>query len=75
MEKDYKLVMRIQLLCSGNQVLLNVVLWKLALLCCRSGLLALLQEGGITVVENQYKQLIDDQKSTYQKWYDRTTDP
>ncbi|KAL9956376.1 hypothetical protein ACROYT_G037843 [Oculina patagonica] len=33
----------------------------------RSGLLALLQEGGITGVEKQYQQLIDEQKSAYQK--------
>lgn len=60
---------------SWNQVLLNVTLWKLALLCFRSGLLALLQEGGITGVEKQYQQLIDEQKRTYQNWYDRTTGP
>ncbi|XP_020611079.1 exocyst complex component 7-like [Orbicella faveolata] len=41
----------------------------------RLGLLALLQEGGISGVEKQYQQLIDEQKTTYQKWYDRTTDP
>lgn len=33
----------------------------------RSGLLALLQEGGITGVENQYQQLINEQKTTYSK--------
>ena len=34
----------------------------------RSGLLALLQEGGIAGVEKQYETLIDEQKATYQKW-------
>lgn len=34
----------------------------------RSGLLALLQEGGIAGVEKQYEGLIDEQKATYQKW-------
>lgn len=33
----------------------------------RSGLLALLQEGGIAGVEKQYQELIDEQKATYQK--------
>jgi len=33
----------------------------------RLGLLALLQEGGISGVEKQYQQLIDEQKTTYQK--------
>lgn len=34
----------------------------------RSGLLTLLQEGGIAGVEKQYEGLIDEQKATYQKW-------
>ena len=40
-----------------------------ALLAYRSGLLTLLQEGGITGVEDQYQQLITEHKGTYQKWY------
>ncbi|XP_015763420.1 PREDICTED: exocyst complex component 7-like [Acropora digitifera] len=34
----------------------------------RSGLLALLQEGGNAEVQKQYQTLIADHKSTYQKW-------
>ena len=34
----------------------------------RSGLLALLQDGGIAGVENQYEELIAEQKTTYQNW-------
>jgi len=56
-------------------MLLNITLRRLTMLCRRLGLLALLQEGGISGVEKQYQQLIDEQKTTYQKWYERTTDP
>lgn len=37
----------------------------------RSGLLTLLQEGGITGVEDQYQQLITEHKGTYQKCWNK----
>ncbi|XP_027056688.1 exocyst complex component 7-like [Pocillopora damicornis] len=37
----------------------------------RSGLLTLLQEGGITGVEDQYQQLIAEHKETYQKCWNK----